>query len=271
MTTKNITADIAELKETGTKMPVLFIGHGSPMNAIDDNQFSQAWSDAARTVPVPKAILCISAHWQTNGTLVTSMEHPRTIHDFYGFPKPLFDVQYSAPGSPALARITAESVLTAKILPDREWGLDHGTWSVLCRMFPGADIPVIQLSLNMTKGPEYHYELGKELKSLCKRGVLVIGSGNMVHNLGEVVWKDTAFDWAVEFDDKLKRLISSGEHNFLVNYQNLGPSARLSVPTNEHYLPLLYILGLREKNDDLTFFTEKVTLGSMSMRSLRLS
>ncbi|MGD9899982.1 MAG: 4,5-DOPA dioxygenase extradiol [Calditrichaceae bacterium] len=269
MISKNILKDISEFDETGTKMPVLFIGHGSPMNAIDENEFSQAWSDTSKTIPAPKAILCISAHWQTNGTLVTSMEKPRTIHDFYGFPKALFDIQYSAPGSPTLAQITKDTVMTTDILPDNDWGLDHGTWSVLRRMYPKANIPVIQLSLDMTKGPDYHYELGKELKRLRRRGVLAIGSGNMVHNLGEVVWKDTAFDWAMEFDDKLKRLIASGDHKSVVNYQNLGRSARLSIPTNEHYLPLLYILGMSDEQDDLSFFTEKVTLGSMSMRSLK--
>ncbi|NTW48843.1 MAG: 4,5-DOPA dioxygenase extradiol [Chlorobiales bacterium] len=251
-------------------MPALFVGHGSPMNAIEDNEFSRAWAEAGKFLPKPKAILCISAHWQTNGTEVTAMDQPRTIHDFYGFPKPLFDVQYPAKGAPDLARLVQETVQKTEVKFDYDWGLDHGAWSVLCRMFPNADVPVVQLSLDQTKDPAFHYELGTELKALRRKGVLIIGSGNIVHNLMEVVWQDEAYDWAIEFDERVKQLILSGDHDRIIHYQKLGEIAQLSVPTVEHYLPLLYILGLQEKGDKISFFADKVTLGSMSMRSVRI-
>jgi len=254
----------------GTRMPDLFVGHGSPTNAIENNEFSRAWADAARSVPRPRAILCISAHWETAGTRVTAMKAPKTIHDFYGFPQSLYDMRYPAPGSPDLAQLIRESIHTTDVRLDQDWGLDHGTWSVLCRMFPAADIPVVQLSLDRTREPAFHYELGRELQGLCSQGILILGSGNIVHNLGRIVWQDQAYDWALEFDEAIRRLILAGDHEAIVHYDRLGQAARLSVPTNEHFLPLLYILALQGQEDAIGFFTEKVTLGSISMRSLRI-
>src|SRR5512134_213264 len=251
-------------------MPVLFMGHGSPMNAIEENEFSVAWAEAAGSLPRPDAILCISAHWETAGTRVTATERPRTIHDFYGFPKLLFDVEYPAPGSPGLARLVRETIRAASVREDDDRGLDHGAWSVLRRMFPAADVPVVQLSLDRTKGPAYHYALGRALGPLREKGVLILGSGNIVHNLGLMVWRDTAYDWAAEFDGKLKELILSGDHDAITGYPELGEAARLSVPTNEHFLPLLCVLALQDRGEEIRFFAEKVTLGSISMRSLRI-
>jgi 4,5-DOPA dioxygenase extradiol len=251
-------------------MPVLFVGHGSPTNAIEDNEFSRAWADAAESIPRPSAVLCISAHWETNGTLATATERPGTIHDFYGFPRPLYEVSYPASGAPELARLVMETVRGTRVRSDLDRGLDHGAWSVLRRMYPEADIPVVQLSLDRAMAPAFHYELGKELAGLRREGVLIVGSGNIVHNLGGIVWEDTASDWAVEFDEAVKRLILSGDHGAIVHYPDLGRAARLSVPTNEHLLPLLYVLALQDKGEDIRFFTDKVTLGSISMRSLRI-
>jgi len=254
--------------ESEVKMPVLFVGHGSPTNAIEDNEFSKSWFDTARALPRPKAILCVSAHWETIGTQITAMETPRTIHDFGGFPQELFELQYPAPGSPALAHLVQQTVQGVTVQFDQDWGLDHGTWSILHRMYPDADIPVVQLSLDRTKGPEYHYRLGKELASLRDKGVLIIGSGNMVHNLGLMVWQDRAFDWAIEFDELMKELILTADHQAIIDYHKLGQIAQLSIPTNEHFLPLLYVLALQDSADEVKFFAERVTLGSMSMRSL---
>lgn len=255
---------------SGGKMPVLFVGHGSPTNAIEENEFSRAWADAGNSMPRPRAVLCISAHWETNGTQVTVTEQPGTIHDFYGFPRPLYEVSYPVPGAPELAHRVREIVRGARVRFDSDRGLDHGAWSVLRRMFPEADIPVVQLSLDRAKEPAFHYELGKELAGLRSEGVLIVGSGNIVHNLGVIVWEDTAYDWAVEFDETVKRLILSEGHDAIVHYPDLGRAARLSVPTNEHFLPLLYVLALQEKGDGIRFFTDRVTLGSISMRSLRI-
>jgi 4,5-DOPA dioxygenase extradiol len=261
---------LAAAPDNGATMPALFIGHGNPMNAIEDTEFSRAWAKVARSLPKPKAVLCVSAHWQTPGTRVTAMEQPKTIHDFYGFPPALFEKRYPAPGSPELARTTQQMMREAHVELDSEWGLDHGAWSVLCRMFPDADVPVVQLSLDERKAPAFHYELGRELKGLRKKGVLIVGSGNMVHNLREIAWEDTAYDWALEFDAQMKELILSGNHRAIVDYTKLGRSARLAVPTLEHYLPLLYVLGAQDESDSVKFFADKVTLGSMSMRSVRL-
>jgi 4,5-DOPA dioxygenase extradiol len=270
MATDSIIRTLAAAPDTGTTMPALFIGHGNPMNAIEDTEFSRAWAAVARSLPKPKAVLCISAHWETEGTRVTAMEQPETIHDFYGFPPALFEKQYPAPGSPELARMTKEMLRESHVGLDSEWGLDHGAWSVLCQMYPDADVPVVQLSLDQRKQPALHYGLGRELRELRKKGVLIIGSGNMVHNLREMTWADTAYDWALEFDAKMKELIQSGDHKAIIDYSKLGRSARLAVPTAEHYLPLLYVLGAQGKADNVAFFAEKVTLGSMSMRSVRL-
>ncbi len=271
MTHKNADLDTAEHADSSFKMPALFIGHGNPMNAIDDTEFSREWRSIAQSLPRPRAILCVSAHWETVGTKATAMENPRTIHDFFGFPKPLFDVQYPAPGNPDLARRIQEIVDYTPVSLDFEWGLDHGAWSVLCRLFPKADVPVVQLSLDRTKGPDFHYELGKALRALRNRDVLIIGSGNIVHNLGAMVWKDFAYDWALAFDDQIKRLILAGDHESIIHFDRLGEAACLSVPTAEHFLPLLYILALQDASEGISFFTEKVTLGSISMRSLILS
>ena len=258
------------LPETPIKMPVVFVGHGSPMNAIEDNEFSRAWIEAGRSLPRPKAILCISAHWQTAGTQATAMEKPKTIYDFYGFPRPLYQMQYPAPGSPDLARRVQELVQKTRVGLDNDWGLDHGTWSVLSRMFPGADVPVIQLSLDYGIEPAAHYELGRELMPLRKEGVLILGSGNIVHNLGLVRWEDQAYDWAIECDERIVQLIRSGDHASIVHYEKWGNLARLAIPTNEHYLPMLYILALKDGEDELNFFAEGVSLGSISMRSFRV-
>jgi 4,5-DOPA dioxygenase extradiol len=260
----------AEFADYPTKMPVLFVGHGSPMNAIEDNEFSRAWTDMGKSLPTPKAILCISAHWETGGTKVTAMERPKTIYDFYGFPPELYAVQYPVPGFPGLARFVQGEVRKNSLSLDFNWGLDHGTWSVLNRMFPSANIPVVQLSLDSTKDPAYHYELGRELKALRNKGVLILGSGNMVHNLRLVRWEDGAYDWALEFDEIMKQRILSGDHDAIVHYQQFGRIASLAVPTNEHFLPLLYVLALKEAGEEVSFFADRVTMGSISMRSLTI-
>jgi 4,5-DOPA dioxygenase extradiol len=260
----------SELPDT-EKMPVLFVGHGNPMNAIEKNEFSNKWAEIGKSLSTPKAILVVSAHWQTSGTKVTAMEMPETIHDFGGFPQELFDAQYKAPGSPEFAKQTQELVKKTTVTLNYDWGLDHGCWSVLMPMFPDAKIPVFQFSLDYTQQPAYHYALAQELKALRNRGVLVMGSGNIVHNLGMVQWGETAYDWAIEFDEKIKELILSGDHTSIINYTQLGKAAQLSVPTNEHYLPLLYTLALQDKTDTLSFFNEKATMGSISMRGVRLT
>ena len=258
--------------ESAQKMPVLFIGHGSPMNAIEDNEFTHVWAEAGRAVPRPQAILCVSAHWETVGTRVTAMPTPRTIHDFGGFPPALYAQQYPAPGSPALARLVQEMVKDVQVELDTSWGLDHGAWSILIRMFPQAHIPVVQLSLDYTQSPAFHYALGQALRPLRRRGVLIVGSGNIVHNLRAARLDDERgeFDWAREFDETARRLIVAGDHGALVDYQRLGASARLAIPTNEHYLPLLYVLGLQEPDDTVIFFAERVVYYALSMRSLRI-
>lgn len=256
------------------KQPIMFVGHGNPMNAVSESSITKGWFDAGKQLKQrPKAILCISAHWETNGTYVTAMEQPRTIHDFYGFPKELFEVQYPAPGAPEFAKSVTEIVTKTNVHEDHEWGLDHGTWSVLVKMFPDADIPVFQLSLDRSKPAQYHYELAKELQALREKGVLIIGSGNIVHNLRMARFDPNppAYDWALEFDAKSKDLIEAGIHSELINYQNLGTAAQLSIPTPEHYLPLLYILGLQEEQECVTFFNEEMAFGSGSMRSLIIS
>lgn len=256
--------------DSDQKMPVLFVGHGNPMNAIEDNEYSQTWTNVGKTLPRPNAILCVSAHWETRGTLVTGMDQPKTIHDFGGFPRELYECQYPAPGSPVLARLTQETVKQVSVRLDQSWGLDHGTWSVLNRMFPKADIPVVQLSLDRMQAPEFHYALGKELQALRRKGVMIVGSGNIVHNLGVINWQGGAYDWAIEFDETIKRLILSGDHDSITHYQKLGQAARLAIPTNEHYLPLLYILALQEKLEPVRFFNEGVDMGSLSMRSVQI-
>jgi 4,5-DOPA dioxygenase extradiol len=261
----------AGTENTGT-MPVLFLGHGSPMNAIELNEFSRGWQQVGRSIPTPSAIICISAHWETRGTFVTAVEKPRTIHDFGGFPQALFDVQYPAPGSPELAIETKSLLKTTEIGLDETWGLDHGAWSVIKHLYPKADIPVIQLSLDYSKSPREHYELVAELAALRKKGVLIIGSGNMVHNLRIIDWNkpNTGYDWAIESDAKMRQWISDGNHQALIDYKKAGKAFEQSIPTPEHYLPLLYTLGLQDKNDEISFFNTKTIMGSISMTSVKI-
>ncbi|MCW3089332.1 MAG: ygiD [Ferruginibacter sp.] len=263
-----------DLKEQGHLMPVLFIGHGSPMNGIEDNEFSTRWKKMAREIPVPSAVLVISAHWFSKGTRITAMDFPKTIHDFGGFPKALFDVQYNAPGNPVLALETASLIHSAHVEPDHDWGLDHGTWTVVRHMYPEANIPVLQLSIDYTKAPQYHYDLAKELHSLRKKGVLIIGSGNMVHNLGMIAWDkmdapEYGYDWALQVNEKFKQAITEGNHDSLIHYESMGREAKLAIPTPEHYLPLLYTAGLKGTNDSTSFFNDKAVGGSLTMTSVK--
>jgi 4,5-DOPA dioxygenase extradiol len=252
------------------RMPALFIGHGNPMNALEDNEFSRAWSAATKALPRPRAILCVSAHWETDGAFVTATERPPTIHDFYGFPRELFELQYPAPGATQLAEQVRALITTSEVQPDRSWGLDHGAWSVLCRMFPDASIPVAQLSLDRTRDASSHYELGRQLRELRERGVLILGSGNIVHNLRVMVWREAAFDWALEFDAQVARWILAGDHDAVIHYERHGRPAELSVNTAEHYLPLLYVLGLQHEGEPVGFFADKIWGGSLSMRCVRV-
>lgn len=261
---------MAELEMRDRQMPVLFVGHGSPMNAIQDNRWSRGWADVGARVERPDAILCVSAHWQTRGVMVTAMERPKTIHDFSGFPSELHRMLYPAPGSPALALKTKGEIKQTTVALDQAWGLDHGTWSVLVKMFPRADVPVIQLSLDATMSPAQHYALAKELKALRRHGVLIVGSGNIVHNLGRVSRElpEGGYHWAIEFDAKITALIDKGDHQAVIDYPRLGPAAQLSVPTNEHYLPLLYALAVKDEREPIAYFNDATTMGSISMRSL---
>jgi len=263
---------LSEPYATTDKMPVLFLGHGSPMNAIQETEFTKGWRNIGQSLPRPNAIICISAHWETKGTFVTAMEKPKTIHDFGGFPQELFDVQYPAPGSPQTALETKNSITKTDVGLDQQWGLDHGTWSVVKHLYPKADIPVIQLSLDYTKGPQYHFELAKELAVLRKKGILIIGSGNMVHNLGIIDWQhqDSGFDWAIEANTSMKNYIGNGDFAPLINYSAQGKAFQLSIPTPEHYLPLLYTLGLKDEKDELSFFNDKTVMGSISMTSVMI-
>ena len=263
------------LNEQEQLMPVLFIGHGSPMNGIEDNEFSRRWAQMATEIQTPKAVLVVSAHWFTKGTQITAMDFPKTIHDFGGFPKELFAVQYPAPGNPLLAKETVELIHSAKVELDHDWGLDHGTWTVVRHMYPDAKIPVLQLSIDYTKGARYHYDLAKELYELRKKGVLIIGSGNMVHNLRMVAWDKMnepgyGYDWALQMNDKFKSLITTGDYKPLINYESLGKEALLAIPTPEHYLPLLYTLGLKGNKDKIAFFNDKAVAGSLTMTSVKI-
>ncbi|MBI1224531.1 MAG: 4,5-DOPA dioxygenase extradiol [Bacteroidetes bacterium] len=258
------------------KMPVLFLGHGSPMNAIEENEFVQGFRQVGKEIPKPNAILCVSAHWETNGTWVTAMDKPQTIHDFGGFPQALFDVQYPAPGSPELATETKELIKSTQVGLDQKWGLDHGAWSVAKHMYPNADVPIIQLSLDVRRTPQQHYELAKEIAALRKKGVLIVGSGNMVHNLGMVAWSklntdNYGYDWAIEANTKFKQFIADGDHQRLINYSAEGRPFQLSIPTPEHYLPLLYSLALKDEKDEISFFNDKAVGGSLTMTSVKIA
>ena len=268
---ENITEPFSETK----KMPVLFLGHGSPMNAIEENEFVRGFRNIGKDIPTPKAILIISAHWETKGTLVTAMQKPRTMHDFGGFPQALFDVQYPAPGSPELANETKRLIKKVQVGLDESWGLDHGAWSVVKHLYPKADVPIIQMSIDYTQGAQYHYDLAKELASLRKKGILIIGSGNMVHNLGMVAWDKLntdsyGYDWAIEANDKMKHFILSDNHQPLIHFTSQGRAFDLAIPSPEHYLPLLYTLALKESNEQASFFNDKPVGGSLTMTSVKI-
>lgn len=256
------------------KMPVLFLGHGSPMNALEENEFVEGFRNIATGIPKPHLIVSISAHWETPGTFVTAMENPRTLHDFGGFPQELFDVQYPAKGSPERAREIKALITKTAVGLDEKWGLDHGTWSVIRHLYPHADIPIIQMSLNSYQTPQYHYDLAKELKSLREKDVLIVASGNMVHNLQMIAWERPnehfGFDWAIEANEKMKQFILNDDHQSLINYEKQGREFQLSIPSPEHYLPLLYALALKEKNETLTVFNDKIVSGSLSMTSIKI-
>jgi 4,5-DOPA dioxygenase extradiol len=271
----NFKAFADNLTEEDVEMPALFIGHGSPMNAIEDNEFTTTWKSMGRTMTKPKAILCVSAHWETRGTFVTAMEKPETIHDFGGFPKALFDVEYPAKGSKWLAEEARKSITSTDVQLTEHWGLDHGSWSVLKQLYPDADVPVIQLSLDATKDAQYHYDLAQQLAVLRKKGVLIVGSGNMVHNFqyaqfSAVGMSANALDWAVEANENFKKLITANDAKSLVNYQKHSRAFQLSAPTPEHYLPMIYALALRGKDEKVSFFNDKVVGGSFSMTSFKI-
>lgn len=256
-------------------MPVLFIGHGSPMNAIVENEFVNSWKELGKSLPRPNAILVISAHWETRGTMVTAMEKPSTIHDFGGFPKALFEVQYPAPGSPELALEVQKSVKKTLVGLDEKWGLDHGAWSVVNRLYPNADIPVIQMSLDYYQTPQYHYELAKELAFLRHKGVLIIGSGNMVHNLRMVAWDrlndpEYGYDWALEANEQMKSFILNNDHQSMINFSTRGRAFDLAIPSPEHFIPSLYALALKEEKEKITLFNDKAIGGSLTMTSFRI-
>lgn len=257
------------------RMPVLFLGHGSPMNAIEENEFVAGFRNIVKDIPTPKAILCISAHWETRGTKITAQENPPTIHDFGGFPQALFDVQYPAPGEPELAEEIKNTIQQTEIILDSDWGLDHGAWSVIKHLYPTASIPVIQLSLNIYKTPQEHYALAKELQFLRQKGVLIIGSGNMVHNLKEVAWDkmnqdNYAYDWAKIANEQMKDNIIHRNINNLINFRAQGKEWKLAIPTAEHYLPLLYALGSSEgKGTQIEMFNDKAVAGSLTMTSFK--
>ena len=255
-------------------MPVIFVGHGNPLNVLRSNRWTRGWAALGKSIPRPKAVLCVSAHWYVPGTRVTAMAHPRTIHNFGGFPRELYEIEYPAPGAPELASRVQALLSTVGADSDQEWGLDHGTWSVLHHMFPDAEVPVVQLSIDRRMAPSFHYEAGSMLKPLREEGILILGSGNIVHNLRAYDWEQPdapAFDWAARFEEKVRGFLSSGEDNSLIDYERLGPDAALSVPTPDHYLPLLHVLGARKEGDAVSFPVEGFEGGSMSMLAVELS
>ena len=257
------------------KMPVLFLGHGSPMNAIEENQFVTGFRNLAKTLPQPNTILCISAHWFTKGTKVTAMEMPRTIHNFGGFPQALFDVEYPAKGSPELALTTKELLLPTEVELDEHWGLDHGAWSVIKHLYPEANVPVIQLSIDYTKSGQYHFDLAQKLSALRTKGILIIGSGNIVHNLGLVDFRNFdkdnyGYDWAIEVKEEVNNYLLDGNFQPLIDFEKQNKAFQLAIPTPEHYLPLIYTLGLKGKTEELSLFNDKLLAGSLSMTSVKI-
>jgi 4,5-DOPA dioxygenase extradiol len=275
MTTLNDLHKISDSFSNTEKMPVLFLGHGSPMNAIEENQFVTGFRNLAKTLPKPNAILCISAHWFTSGTKVTAMEIPRIIHDFGGFPQELFNVQYPAKGSPELATVTQELLFPTEVELDHQWGLDHGAWSVIKHLYPDADIPVIQMSIDYTKSGQYHFELAQKLSALRSKGILIVGSGNIVHNLRLVDFhnfdKDNyGFDWAIEARAAINDYLLDGNFQPLIDFEKQSKAFQLAIPTPEHYLPLIYTLGLKGKSEELSLFNDKLVAGSLSMTSVKI-
>lgn len=257
------------------KMPVLFLGHGSPMNAIEENQFVTGFRNLAKTLPQPNAILCVSAHWFTNGTKVTAMEMPRTIHDFGGFPQALFDVYYPAKGSPELALETKQLLQPLDVELDEHWGLDHGAWSVIKHLYPNANVPVIQLSIDYTKSAQSHFELARKLSDLRHKGILIVGSGNIIHNLRLVDFQnfekdDYGYDWAIEIREKVNNYLLDGNFQPLIDFETQSRAFQLAIPTPEHYLPLIYALGLKDKTEELSLFNDKLLGGSLSMTSVKI-
>ncbi|WP_321322048.1 4,5-DOPA dioxygenase extradiol [Labilibaculum sp.] len=256
------------------KMPVLFLGHGSPMNAIEENEFVQGFRKISSEIEMPKAILVVSAHWETAGTKVTAMANPPTIHDFGGFPQKLFEVQYPALGDPELAKETQELLKSTEVHLDHKWGLDHGAWTVIRHMYPKANVPVIQLSIDFHKSPAEHYALAKELSRLREKGVLIVGSGNLIHNLQMVAWsrlnENFAFDWAHEANSKMNEYILNGDHESLINFSKQGKAFQLSIPTPEHFLPLLYTLAIQDAKDEISLFNNQLIGGSLSMTSVKI-
>ncbi len=274
----------SSLPDRETMMPVLFIGHGSPMNGIENNEFSAYWRQLGKEIQPPSAVLCISAHWLTKGTAITAMEAPRTIHDFGNFARELYEVQYPVNGSPELASNVKEHLKAeVSVELDHDWGLDHGCWTVVRQMYPEADIPVLQLSIDYHKPPQYHYDLGKQLSYLRKKGVLILGSGNMIHNLRKIGAPNGqpltpefgtlsyGYDWALSLNETFKSLISRKQHKKLIEYHNLGEAARLAIPTPDHYYPMLYTLALQEDSEEVEVFNDKCIAGSLSMTSFKIS
>jgi len=256
-----------QIMASTARMPAVFFGHGSPMNALEQSRYTETWRRIGASLPEPKAILCVSAHWMTRGTAVTAMDKPRTIHDFGGFPQELFEVEYPAPGSPPLAARVRELLVPIEVQQDQDWGLDHGAWSVLVHVFPDANVPVVQLSLDASQPPRYHYELGARLAPLRDEGVLIVGSGNVVHNLGRIQWAADAkpYDWASRFNETVRAHLAAREHQALIDYASFGGDARLSVPTPEHYLPLLYILAQQGQGEALSLPVDGIEYGSIGM------
>jgi len=254
-------------------MPAVFLGHGNPMNALARNRYTEAWREIAEALPRPRAVLCVSAHWYVPGTAVTAMDAPRTIHDFGGFPRELFEFRYPAPGDIRLAEEVAQLLRPLPVALDHEWGLDHGTWAVLCHMYPDAEVPIVQLSMDETMPASAHYEIGRALAPLRDRGILIAGSGNLVHNLHTYAWGNQAqkpYDWALRFETQAREWIASGDHQPLINYETLGRDATLSAPTPDHFLPLLYVLGAQQSDDAVSFPVEGMDGGSVSMLSVRV-
>jgi len=270
--------DLQNISDQFTKterMPVLFLGHGSPMNAIEENQFVRGFREISKKIPTPNAILCISAHWFTKGTFVTSGEIQKTIHDFYGFPPELFAVQYPAKGNPELAKETVELLSPNPVTETDSWGLDHGAWSVIRHLYPEANIPVIQMSIDYTKSAQYHFELAEKLSKLRDKGILIIGSGNIIHNLRLIDWRNintvgAGWDWAIEARAKTNEWILDGNYQNLINFEKQGTALQNAVPTPDHYLPLIYTLGLKKKTEEISLFNDELIGGSLSMTSVRI-